>query len=650
MPSTQPALWAILVVAGCAGLSALLILLLRPIMARHLLAQPNARSSHQVPTPQGAGLAVMASVFAGCALGIFLWAQGAEPRLLGVLVAAAGLTLLGAIDDAHSLPVADRLVGQLLAAIVLVGTLPEDFRLFPDLLPEGVEDGLMVVGIIWFVNAVNFLDGLDWMTVAQVVPMTLGVSILHALGAVPGTAALLALALLGAALGFAVFNKHPASIFLGDAGSLPIGLCLAFLLICVAETNLAAALLLSLYTLADSILTFLRRLLAGERVFARAPHPFLSARRGFRLERAASHGTRIRARATARLACGRNRVGGLPWRQSSMPRPRPRGHLLRRCSRSREVIEMKRCVLVTGASGFIGKRIVAALAKAGWQVRAAARDPSLIAAVRGVQPVAMPDLAARADWPFLLEGVTHVVHLAGIAHAPGSLPDKVYTRINTEAVGELADAARGRIERLVFMSSVRAQAGLSADHPITELDAPAPTDAYGRAKLEGERLIAESGVAFTVLRPAVVYGRGVKGNIAALATLARTPMPLPFAGLANRRSLLALDNLASAVALVLDAKRAANETFLVADQEPISVADLVGAMREGLGRAPHLIKVPSGAVKRILKSLGKEADYERVSGEFIVDASKLRRIGWTPAVSTHDGIVRMMRAENGATS
>jgi UDP-N-acetylmuramyl pentapeptide phosphotransferase/UDP-N-acetylglucosamine-1-phosphate transferase len=268
MPSTQPALWAILVVAGCAGLSALLILLLRPIMARHLLAQPNARSSHQVPTPQGAGLAVMASVFAGCALGIFLWAQGAEPRLLGVLVAAAGLTLLGAIDDAHSLPVADRLVGQLLAAIVLVGTLPEDFRLFPDLLPEGVEDGLMVVGIIWFVNAVNFLDGLDWMTVAQVVPMTLGVAILHALGAVPGTAALLALALLGAVLGFAVFNKHPASIFLGDAGSLPIGLCLAFLLICVAETNLVAALLLSLYTLADSILTFLRRLLAGERVFA----------------------------------------------------------------------------------------------------------------------------------------------------------------------------------------------------------------------------------------------------------------------------------------------------------------------------------------------------------------------------------------------
>jgi UDP-glucose 4-epimerase len=310
---------------------------------------------------------------------------------------------------------------------------------------------------------------------------------------------------------------------------------------------------------------------------------------------------------------------------------------------------MKGCVLVTGATGFIGKRIVAALSKAGWQVRAAARDPSLITA-SGVERAAMPDLALGADWPRLLDGVNHVVHLAGIAHAPGALPDAVYRRINAEAVGELARAARGKVERLVFMSSVRAQAGLSADHAIIETDTPSPTDAYGRAKLEGERFIAESGVPFTLLRPAVVYGKGVKGNIAALATLARTPMPLPFAGLDNRRSLLALDNLATAVALVLEAEQAANETFLVADQEPISVADLIAAMREGLGRSPHLVKVPQGAVKRLLRTFGKEADWERISGEFVVDASKLRSIGWAPAVSTREGIVGMMRAENGAAA
>ncbi|HEU4475341.1 MAG TPA: glycosyl transferase [Methyloceanibacter sp.] len=233
---------------------------------RHLLAQPNARSSHTIPTPQGAGLAVMASVFAGCTLGLLF--APAEPSLLGVLVVAAGLTLLGAIDDAYGLSVTSRLTGQALAAIVLVGTLPDDLRLFPDLMPAGVEDALLVLGIVWFVNAVNFLDGLDWMTVAQVVPMIIGIAALHVLGAVPATVTLLALALLGATLGFAIFNKHPASIFLGDAGSLPIGLILAFMLIFVAKTSLAAALLLALYTLADATVTLVRRLTAGEKVFS----------------------------------------------------------------------------------------------------------------------------------------------------------------------------------------------------------------------------------------------------------------------------------------------------------------------------------------------------------------------------------------------
>ena len=311
---------------------------------------------------------------------------------------------------------------------------------------------------------------------------------------------------------------------------------------------------------------------------------------------------------------------------------------------------MKGRVLITGASGFIGKRLAGALAKEDWDVRAAARDPSSIPAMGGVERVAMPNLAHQADWSELLDGITHVVHLAGIAHAPGMLPDSLYTRINAEAAGELAAQAYGKVERFVFISSVRAQAGLSADRPISEKDMANPTDAYGRAKLKGERLVAASGVPFTVLRPAVVYGRGVKGNIAALATLARTPMPLPFAGLNNRRSLLALDNLVSAISLVLGAKGAANGTFLVADAEPISVAGLVAAMREGLGRPAHLVKVPLGGVMRLMKTFGKEAEWERISGNFMIDPSKLMGLGWRPAVATHDGIIRMMRSENGASA
>jgi nucleoside-diphosphate-sugar epimerase len=303
---------------------------------------------------------------------------------------------------------------------------------------------------------------------------------------------------------------------------------------------------------------------------------------------------------------------------------------------------MTRKVLVTGASGFIGAPLARALAKQGWQVRGAARNAAAVPAAEGVERVVLPDLGAPADWAPLLKGVSHVVHLAGIAHGPGSLPDELYVRINAEAVGALAEAARGRIERLVFLSSVRAQAGLSADRPIRESDVPKPTDAYGRAKLAGERLVAESGVPFTVLRPAVVYGRGVKGNIASLATLARTAMPLPFAGLINRRSLLALENLIAAIALVLTSDEAQGEIFLAADAEPLSVADLVAAMREGLGRSPHLISVPQGAVKRLMASFGKEAEWERLSGNFVIDAAKLRGIGWRPTITTRVGIAAMM--------
>jgi UDP-glucose 4-epimerase len=304
-------------------------------------------------------------------------------------------------------------------------------------------------------------------------------------------------------------------------------------------------------------------------------------------------------------------------------------------------------MLVTGASGFVGRALTTELAEAGHSVRAAMRQPADIFP-RSVEVIAVSDLTRPVEWRPLLRDIDTVVHLAGIAHAPGQLPDEVYARINTDAVGELARAAKGRVERFVLMSSVRAQAGLSADHVISETDKAEPTDPYGRSKLAAERLLAESGVNFTVLRPAVVYGRGVKGNIASLATLAQTPMPLPFGGLDNRRSLLALENLAAAIELVLTSQDAEGETFLVAESEPVSVAEMVAAMREGLGRAPHLIRVPLGGVKRLMATFGKEAEWERLSGNFVIDAAKLRAIGWTPRVKTPEGLAAMMRAPNGA--
>jgi len=261
---------AIAVVASAAALSALLIYLLRPVLIRHLLAHPNARSSHVRATPQGAGVGVMLALLLVAATGWLMWGArgGGMAPLWPVLVAAAGLTVLGLADDARALPVSWRFIGQTLAALVMVASLPADLRLFPDLLPLVVERALLVLGAVWFVNAVNFLDGLDWITTAQVVPMTLGIAMLAGLSAVPPNVGFLALALLGAMLGFAPFNKHPAKVFLGDAGSLPIGFLLAFMLIYVAGTDLVAALLLALYTIADSTITLLRRAYNREHVFS----------------------------------------------------------------------------------------------------------------------------------------------------------------------------------------------------------------------------------------------------------------------------------------------------------------------------------------------------------------------------------------------
>ncbi|WP_108681577.1 NAD-dependent epimerase/dehydratase family protein [Methyloceanibacter sp. wino2] len=300
-------------------------------------------------------------------------------------------------------------------------------------------------------------------------------------------------------------------------------------------------------------------------------------------------------------------------------------------------------ILVTGATGFIGQSLVPALARQGFFVRAAARDPSLLAAGPNIEPIAMPDLSGPADWSAALDGVSHIVHLAGIAHAPGTLSDDIYTRINTEAVAELAEQAKGKIERFVLMSSVRAQAGLSSPTVITEADTPEPTEIYGRTKLEAERRVAASGVDYTVLRPAVVYGPNVKGNIASLATIAKTPMPLPFGGLDNRRSLLSIDNLIAATVHVLQTEETRNETYLVADAEPISVAGMVAAMREGLGRPPQLVKMPHRAIRRLMKSFGREADWERVCGTFEIDPAKLMATGWKPEVDSAEGIKQMMR-------
>ncbi|MGY4480750.1 glycosyl transferase [Bradyrhizobium sp. USDA 3364] len=272
----------LIAVALAAAISAVLIQLTRPLLLRVALAKPNARSSHRIPTPQGAGIAVTAATL--LAGGIVIVLAGSPFLTIPFIVFSACLfiAVVGFADDIRSLPVVPRLLLQAAAVAAVLFSLPGDLRLVPAC-PLWLERGLLLIAGLWFVNLVNFMDGLDLMTAAEAVPITVAVALLGSFGHVPVVPALVAAALCGALLGFAPFNRPVARIFLGDVGSLPIGLLLGWCLLELAlRQQFAAALLLPLYYLADATVTLFRRMARRE--------PFWAAHRSHFYQRATDNG------------------------------------------------------------------------------------------------------------------------------------------------------------------------------------------------------------------------------------------------------------------------------------------------------------------------------------------------------------------------
>lgn len=297
-------------------------------------------------------------------------------------------------------------------------------------------------------------------------------------------------------------------------------------------------------------------------------------------------------------------------------------------------------VLVTGASGFVGRHLVRDLVAQGYRVRAAARDPEI--GLPGVEPAALGDLAEPVDWLPLLGGVDHVVHGAGLAHADGEIAEERYRQVNTQATLDLARAAQAAgVRRFVFLSSIRAQSGPASDRPLSEADEPAPTDAYGRSKLAAEQALAELELDWVALRPVLVYGPGVKANMAQLLKLARSSVPLPLGGLSAQRSLLAIENLCGAVAFALSDACPARRSYIVADPEPLSVAAMLVAMRSGLGRGPGLISLPPALLKLAARLAGRPGPYERLASGLVAPPAALLSAGWQPRVETKAALARL---------
>jgi UDP-N-acetylmuramyl pentapeptide phosphotransferase/UDP-N-acetylglucosamine-1-phosphate transferase len=249
----------------CAGL----IVALMPLLQRYALARPNARSSHVTPTPQGGGIAVIAATLIVAAAIVLMspeYFAGVTWPLTLLFLSAIALAAVGCIDDIWVIDVLPRLIFQFAAVVAIIVALPADLDVVP-MLPAWIESLAAVIIGVWFVNLVNFMDGIDWITVVEIVSISLGVFLIGCIVPLPAISIVVAVALLGATLGFAPFNRPVARLFLGDVGSLPVGLLLFWLLLQIAAAGyLAAAILLPLYYLTDATVTLLRRAARGERV------------------------------------------------------------------------------------------------------------------------------------------------------------------------------------------------------------------------------------------------------------------------------------------------------------------------------------------------------------------------------------------------
>jgi UDP-glucose 4-epimerase len=297
-------------------------------------------------------------------------------------------------------------------------------------------------------------------------------------------------------------------------------------------------------------------------------------------------------------------------------------------------------VALTGATGFIGRHLLKELPKHGYKIRVLLRRPTMLPPEASGAVVG--DLAAPRNMSDALAGVDAVIHSAGLAYAMSGHPEDDYRAINTDATVDLARAAaRSGVRRFVFLSSIRAQSGPVASEVLTEDMEPRPTDAYGRSKLDAERGLADVSIDWVAMRPVLVYGPGVKGNMAALVKLAAKPLPLPFSRLQGRHSLLSVDNLVVAVDTVLRTDAPLRRPLIVAEPEPLTIAEMITSLRRGLDRRPGLLPMPTSLLRSVFGMLGRAEAYERIAGSLIASAAALRALGWTPRVATRDGLAAL---------
>lgn len=306
----------------------------------------------------------------------------------------------------------------------------------------------------------------------------------------------------------------------------------------------------------------------------------------------------------------------------------------------------ERKILITGASGFVGRALGAALVRNQWLVTGLARAESISRLPDRVVPMVWP--VTDTSWAPNLDEFEAVVHLAARVHTVNDTTDDqvhLYRAINAEATARLALAAsHAGVRRFIYVSSIKVNGEKTQPGRFfKETDEPAPQGAYAQSKWEAERLLAEiayeSSLEVVILRPPLVYGPEVRANFLQMMRAIDKRIPLPLAEINNKRSMLFIHNFVSVIECCITHPAAVGQTFLLSDGQDVSTPVLITGLARAMGRTPHLFKVPIGLLRGLTRLLGKSEAAGRLLDSLLVDSSKIREaLGWQPPVGLQQGL------------
>lgn len=310
-------------------------------------------------------------------------------------------------------------------------------------------------------------------------------------------------------------------------------------------------------------------------------------------------------------------------------------------------------ILLTGATGFVGQALLKQLGREDYPVTVSSRRKW---SSSNSQPIRhfFAEIKPDTEWYDALSGTDVVIHVAArvhVMHETSDDPLQAFREVNTLGTLNLArQAAESGVKRFIFLSSIKVNGESTLNgYPFTDKDHFIPTDPYALSKYEAEQglktLARKTGMEVVIIRPPLVYGPGVKANFEAMIKWVKRGIPLPFGNVFNKRSFIALENLVSFILLCINHPKAANETFLVSDNEDVSTTQLLQKVARSCDSKILLLPIPVPIMEFCARAIGKDEIARRLFGSLHVDCSKARDLlGWEPVITMAEQLEKTVDA------